>query len=108
MFRLACEWSFHDIRDLAIKRLEPIATPIDKIALGHAFGFFGWLRDAYMSLCMRPSPLSVAEIKTIRAEDVALIIEVRERALLRERAIDEEVESSVSSLVDSLSGSQHG
>ena len=61
------------------------------------------MRDAYISLCVRRATLSAAEIKAIRAEDVALIMEVRERAFLQEGVVDRDTESVVSTLVDTLS-----
>ncbi|GJE84042.1 hypothetical protein PsYK624_001170 [Phanerochaete sordida] len=81
---LATEWSFDGIRRLAIEHLEATASPIEKIVLSHSHAIPEWLPVAYVSLCQRDSPLSAAEIRAVRAEDVELIMSVRE-ALLRER-----------------------
>ncbi|GJE84041.1 hypothetical protein PsYK624_001160 [Phanerochaete sordida] len=82
VLRLATKWSFDDIRQLAIERLEPIAGPIEKIVLSHSHAIPQWLTAAYTSLCKRTHPLTAAEIRAVQAEDVALVMSVRE-ALLR-------------------------
>lgn len=78
VLRLATEWSFDGIRSLAIERLEPIANPIEKIVLSHSHSIPEWLPAAYVSLCQRPYPLTAAEIRAIQAEDVELVMSVRE------------------------------
>ncbi|EKM59102.1 uncharacterized protein PHACADRAFT_113348, partial [Phanerochaete carnosa HHB-10118-sp] len=61
VLRLATEWSFNGIRGLAIKRLGPIASSIEKIVLGYSLSIPEWLPAAYVSLCRRPHPLTAAE-----------------------------------------------
>ncbi|EKM59092.1 uncharacterized protein PHACADRAFT_249288, partial [Phanerochaete carnosa HHB-10118-sp] len=81
VLRLATEWSFDGIRNLAIERLEPIASPIEKIVLSHSHSIASWLPAAYISLCQRPHPLTAAEIRAIEAEDVEVVMSVRETIL---------------------------
>ncbi|EKM59087.1 uncharacterized protein PHACADRAFT_85719, partial [Phanerochaete carnosa HHB-10118-sp] len=81
VLRLATEWSFDGIRNLAIERLELIASPTEKIALSHSHSIAGWLSAAYISLCQRPHPLTAAEIRAIEAEDVEVVMSVRETVL---------------------------
>lgn len=81
VLRLASEWSFEDIRSLAIERLEPLATPVDRITLSHTFNIPQWLSGAYVELCQRPRSLAAADIRVLAAEDVELIMAVRETTL---------------------------
>ena len=78
VLRLSTEWSFQGIRELAMKRLEPIATPIEKIVLSHSYAIPGWLPEAYTSLCERPHSLIASEIKVVQPEDVELVMSIRE------------------------------
>ncbi|EKM59114.1 uncharacterized protein PHACADRAFT_249345 [Phanerochaete carnosa HHB-10118-sp] len=93
VLHLATEWSFDDIRVLSIERLEPIASPIEKIFLSHSHSIPEWLPAAYVSLCQCPHSLTAAEIRTIQAEDVELIMSVRE-AMLHARLPSEASEIS--------------
>ncbi|EKM59089.1 uncharacterized protein PHACADRAFT_191395 [Phanerochaete carnosa HHB-10118-sp] len=81
VLRLATEWSFDGICNLAIERLELIASPIEKIILSHSHSIPNWLPAAYVSLCRRPHPLTAAEIRAIEAEDVEVVMSVRETML---------------------------
>ncbi|EKM59091.1 uncharacterized protein PHACADRAFT_65989, partial [Phanerochaete carnosa HHB-10118-sp] len=81
VLRLATEWSFDSIRSLAIERLEPIASPVEKIVLSHSHMIPSWLSAAYVSLCQRSHPLTAAEIRAIEAEDVEVVMSVRETML---------------------------
>ncbi|EKM59128.1 uncharacterized protein PHACADRAFT_63712, partial [Phanerochaete carnosa HHB-10118-sp] len=81
VLRLATEWSFDSIRNLAMERLEPLASPIEKIVLSHTHSIPNWLPAAYVSLCQRSHPLTAAEIRAIQAEDIELIMSVRETML---------------------------
>lgn len=78
VLRLATEWSFPGIRTLAIERLRGLASAVDRIALAHAFDVRQWFFDAYVELCQRPKTLLAAEIRALEAEDVELIMAVRE------------------------------
>ncbi|GJE84055.1 hypothetical protein PsYK624_001300 [Phanerochaete sordida] len=81
VLRLSTEWSFDGIRKLALQQLEPIASPIEKIVLSHSQSIPEWRPAAYTALCQRPNPLTAQEIRVIHAEDVELIMSVREGLL---------------------------
>ncbi|GJE99208.1 hypothetical protein PsYK624_154570 [Phanerochaete sordida] len=83
VLRLATEWSFDGIRALAVERLEPIASPIEKLVLSYSHAIAEWRSAAYTALCARNEPLTASEVAAMQAEDVALIMSVRE-TLLRE------------------------
>ncbi|GJE99213.1 hypothetical protein PsYK624_154620 [Phanerochaete sordida] len=83
VLRLATEWLFDDIRRLAIERLQPIASPVEKLVLSYSQNIAAWRPMAYAALCARDQPLTASEIEVVQAKDVALIMSVRE-TLLRE------------------------
>jgi hypothetical protein len=61
ILRLASKWTFTSLRELAVKHLFKITTPIEKIVLGHTFDLPQWLPIAYGELCERETPLSIEE-----------------------------------------------
>ena len=106
VLRLASERSFHDIQNLALRKLDLIATPVDKLVISHKYDLPHWLLDAYISLCVRGKSLSVTEIKALPAEDVALIIEVRERYIPDLAAKRDKIERHVTDLLGSINSSR--
>jgi hypothetical protein len=68
------------MRTLALRRLLPLASPVDKIVLGRQYGFGDWLTPAFVAVCARAEPLSLAEAKRMDGEDVARIYQAREKA----------------------------
>jgi hypothetical protein len=68
------------MRSLALRELLPLASPVDKIVLGRKYGFDDWLTPAFVAICARAEPLSVAEAKRMDNEDVARIYLAREQA----------------------------
>lgn len=98
VLRLATEWSFDGIRTLAVERLEPIASPIEKIALSHSYSIAQWLPTAYTALCQRAEPLTAVEIRAVEAEDVELIMSVRETVLRGALPLDQVSAHIVSTL----------
>jgi len=61
VLRLASKWEFTSLRELAIKRLFDITSPLEKITLAHSFDLAHWLPSAYTDLCERVAPLSIEE-----------------------------------------------
>jgi len=62
---LATKWDMEKIRDLAVSKLGPLASAIDKVALGHEFGVAEWLASGYAELCTRRQPLTPEEGKKL-------------------------------------------
>ncbi|EPQ53960.1 hypothetical protein GLOTRDRAFT_23935, partial [Gloeophyllum trabeum ATCC 11539] len=75
---LSTQWGFDSIRLLAIKEVLPLASPIDKIVLGHKYDIQEWLPDAYHALCVRKDPLSDDEAERLGAKDTARVARIRE------------------------------
>lgn len=74
---LAAEWDFKSIKNLAIKQLAPIASPVDKIVLGRKHGIDEWLADAYMQVCNRLEALTYEEGVRLGMADVITISAIR-------------------------------
>ncbi|TFK50195.1 hypothetical protein OE88DRAFT_332780 [Heliocybe sulcata] len=81
---LATRWSFESIRRLAVGKVFPLASPIDKVVLGHKYEIADWLGGAYVDICVRQDPVSDDEAEQLGAKEVARISRVRER-ILREQ-----------------------
>ncbi|KAI0315220.1 hypothetical protein OF83DRAFT_1062540, partial [Amylostereum chailletii] len=80
VLKLATMWSFHSIRTLAIRNLDPLLDhlPFERLLLARAHGVAEWVRPALVQLCERPATLRSDEIRKMDAEDVALVIEVKD------------------------------
>ena len=70
---LAVKWDFESIKTLAIKKLAPIASSIDKIILGRKYHVTEWLSEAYRDVCLRQEPLTNEEGMRLGMEDVIKI-----------------------------------
>jgi hypothetical protein len=88
VLHLASKWGFESIRSLALRELLPLASPVDKIVLGRKYGFDGWLTPAFVAVCARAEPLSLAEADKMSNADVTRIFQARERARLSSAAVD--------------------
>jgi hypothetical protein len=72
-------WEFDDVRVLAIKEMEPLCGPVDKIVLAKKYDIAVWLIPAYTALCIRPAPLCVEEGAALGTEAVTKLAQARER-----------------------------
>ncbi|KAF7969624.1 hypothetical protein HWV62_26801 [Athelia sp. TMB] len=77
ILQLADRWSFRSIKALAILKLAPIASPIDKIVLGRRHGVTDWLKSAYTAVCLQEAPLNLQEGRRLGIDDVIRINAVR-------------------------------
>jgi hypothetical protein len=80
ILHLSSRWTFPDLRDMSIRRLTNIASPIEKIALARRYEVNEWLKPAYLDVCKRASTLTLAEMALLPLEDVANICRLREAA----------------------------
>ncbi|VDC03807.1 unnamed protein product [Peniophora sp. CBMAI 1063] len=78
VLRLATRWAFDSIRTLALDKLEPLASPLQKLVLARAFDVPCWIQPAIVSLCMRKEALSLAEGSLLSMSDVIVIAAARE------------------------------
>ena len=77
---LADRWAFHDIRELAIAQLAPIASDIEKIVLGRKYGINQWLGAAYLAVCVREQSLTKEEGKLMTVDDIVEISSIRQQS----------------------------
>ncbi|KAI0262150.1 hypothetical protein BC834DRAFT_829322, partial [Gloeopeniophorella convolvens] len=77
VLHLSTLWGFASARRLALNSLEP-PTPFDQLLLGRAYSVDHYIVPALSSLCERPAPLTLDEIRQMSLEDVALVTTVRE------------------------------
>ncbi|KZP16648.1 hypothetical protein FIBSPDRAFT_748524, partial [Athelia psychrophila] len=78
VLHLAVRWGFQSIRTLAITRLTPIATDIDKIVLGRQYDINPWLHEAFIALCMREQNVTKEEGSRMRVDDITKINAMRQ------------------------------
>ncbi|TFY83748.1 hypothetical protein EWM64_g254 [Hericium alpestre] len=78
VLRLATKWSLSSIRKLAISRLEPIASPVDKVVLGRTYCVDAWLLPGFIAICQRHQPLTRDEGRRLGVDDAVLVACLRE------------------------------
>ncbi|KAH9897744.1 hypothetical protein C8Q73DRAFT_370134 [Cubamyces lactineus] len=79
VLRISHRYEFDEYSKLAIQRLEPLATPIDRILLARQYDIPSWLENAYFDLCVREDSLTYDEGMLLGLADVILIAELRQR-----------------------------
>lgn len=100
ILKLAAEWKFESIRFLAISKLAPIASPIDKIILGRKYNVEFWLHHAYIAVCMRPEPLTREEGRRLGVDDVIDICAIRQQRSIGLRDDRDSVSSLSNDVID--------
>ncbi|KAG1729708.1 hypothetical protein EDB19DRAFT_110073 [Suillus lakei] len=90
---LAHRWNFCKIKDLAIRELEKLdIEPIEKIVAYHEYKINKtFLLPAYIAMCKREKPLSLAEGMSLGMETVLRLADARERA--RQQAAESGIRS---------------
>ncbi|KAA1470437.1 hypothetical protein DENSPDRAFT_879710 [Dentipellis sp. KUC8613] len=81
VLRLAAQWDFPSLRQLALQQLQTLPLPpVDKIVLSREHGVRArWTLDAYVELCERDEPLSMEEAGRLGLEVAMGVMRVRER-----------------------------
>lgn len=88
---IAEEFNFVDVRSLAHKKLETLDSPVDKILLGYKHGNRDSVLAGFYQICNRPESPRADEIRRLDAEDVALIMNARERLRMDENGVSRTV-----------------
>ncbi|KZP11505.1 RHD3-domain-containing protein [Athelia psychrophila] len=78
ILHLAVRWGFQSIKTLAISQLTPIATDIDKIALGRQYEINPWLHEAFTAVCIRERSLTKEEGRRMSVNDIIDINAIRQ------------------------------
>jgi len=77
-FEIADKYNFNAVRELAVRRLLDVASPVDKVVLGHRYAERRLLIPGYHALCCRYNAITLEEGMRLGIEDVVLIGEIRE------------------------------
>jgi hypothetical protein len=78
---LSTRWGFTDIRDLALRCMEP-PNPLQRLVLARKYSIERWINLALLELCKRQEPLSLDEARLMDFEDVVLVGSVRQTVRL--------------------------
>jgi hypothetical protein len=79
--KLANEWSFVEVKNLAIRELEKLEIePIERVCIYHRYDIDrGYLVTSYAAICTRPGTLNLSEGRRLGLETSLQIAEARER-----------------------------
>ncbi|TFK71235.1 hypothetical protein BDN72DRAFT_838005 [Pluteus cervinus] len=77
---VAHTWEFRTIQALALARIEPIASAVDKVVLGREYDLPQWAAAGYMELCQRVLPISRDEGRRLGVDIVTDISSIRDYA----------------------------
>ncbi|KAF8650088.1 hypothetical protein AX16_005414 [Volvariella volvacea WC 439] len=77
---LADRWKFASIRELAVKEISAIGTPVDRVIVGEKFNEEKMVFAALCELCVRNQPLTREEGEKLGMEKVIKIATARDRS----------------------------
>lgn len=72
-------WEFENVRSLAIREMEALCGPVQKIVLARRFDISAWLLPAYTALTTRAAPLCADEGEMLGIETTIRLAQARER-----------------------------
>ena len=78
VLEVADRYNFDAVRELAIRKLLEVTTPIEKLVVGHRYAERRLLIPGYAALCTRHNAVTIEEAVRIGLEDVVLISQTRE------------------------------
>ncbi|KZV70632.1 hypothetical protein PENSPDRAFT_607113 [Peniophora sp. CONT] len=81
VLRLSSLWNMESLRNLALSKLDAVATPLCKLVLARALDIPDWVEPAFNALACRAEPLSLEEASALSMEDVLRISGARENVL---------------------------
>src|ERR1700733_9035998 len=76
--RLTSRWKLTSHVDLDINRFPLITSPVDKLVVAYGLHVTGWVRPAFVALCMRDEPLTIEEGRRLGIDVIVRINEVRD------------------------------
>jgi hypothetical protein len=81
ILQLSNEWSFVEVKSLAIRELEKLdIEPIEKVYIYHLYHIDrAFLITSYAAICTRPVPLNIHEGRRLGLETALKVAEARER-----------------------------
>ncbi|KAI0315210.1 hypothetical protein OF83DRAFT_1285013 [Amylostereum chailletii] len=81
VLKLADMWRFKTVRGRAVRQLDTLVSPFRRLMLAYAYNIEEWVTRALVELCARDGALALEEIQEMRHEDIALVINIREKVL---------------------------
>jgi hypothetical protein len=87
---LSSKYFITPLRDLAIDRLAPTASGVDKVVLATTYSITNWLETAYTQLCMRNVPINAEESARLGQLITVHISEVQHQIRLKKWQSDPE------------------
>ncbi|KAI0045518.1 hypothetical protein FA95DRAFT_117333 [Auriscalpium vulgare] len=78
VLRLATMWGFTSIVNRAIRHLDTLTSPLDKLVLARAHRVERWVVPALVALCERPECLNLEDVRRMTLEDIVLVGRLRE------------------------------
>ncbi|TRM68876.1 hypothetical protein BD626DRAFT_2009 [Schizophyllum amplum] len=79
VLRLASQWSINSLRSLAIREIEPKASPVDKVVIAREFHLKSWLLPAFTDICDASEWLNHDEAERLGLSTVVDIGRIREQ-----------------------------
>ncbi|TFK62046.1 hypothetical protein BDN72DRAFT_740867, partial [Pluteus cervinus] len=77
ILKVAHDWEFESIVKLALEKIEPVSSPVDKVVLGKAYNIPEWAIEARVLLCRREEPITLEEASRMGMEEVVNISQAR-------------------------------
>lgn len=102
VLKLSSRWGLSSVRRFALRRLDEIVQPVQRLALARSCNVERWLSRALVALCERPEPLVLDDILQMTPEDTALVTQVREQSRAPASPVTPKT-SDVTRLIDDLS-----
>ena len=78
IMRLTSRWKLTSHVDLDINRFPLITSPVDRLVVAYGLHVTGWLRPAFVALCMRDEPLTIEEGRRLGIDVIVCINEVHD------------------------------
>ncbi|TFK61057.1 hypothetical protein BDN72DRAFT_485098 [Pluteus cervinus] len=79
ILKVAHYWEFESIIKLALEKIEPVSSPVDKVVLGKTYNIPEWAVEARVLLCRREEPITLEEASRMGIEEVVNISTTRHR-----------------------------
>ncbi|TFK64834.1 hypothetical protein BDN72DRAFT_924091 [Pluteus cervinus] len=73
ILKVAHNWEFESIVKLALEKIEPLSSPVDKVVLGKTYNIPEWATGARVLLCRREEPITLEEASRMGMEEVVNI-----------------------------------
>ncbi|TFK64833.1 hypothetical protein BDN72DRAFT_774098, partial [Pluteus cervinus] len=77
ILKIAHNWEFESIVKLALEKIEPVSSPVDKVVLGKTYDIPEWATEARILLCRREEPITLEEASRMGMEEVVNISQTR-------------------------------